>query len=295
MPKVLITGSNSFVGTNFRKFSKFSDVAEISLIDNKPGEIGFSGYDVVLHLAAIVHESKKISRDDYIKVNRDLSLEVAERAKRTGVVQFIYMSTVKVYGRFIPGSVPWNETSLCNPEEDYGRSKYEAEQELFKLESPGFTISVIRTPVVYGDCVKANMLKLIRLVDSVKILPFKDIRNARHFTYTGNLIAFIDRIIEKRMPGIFIAMDDNVLSTTQMVKLIADALGRKVILFKAPVIFLKFGRWLFPNLIESLYESIELDNSVTKEILDFTPPYTSEQGIHNTITALRNNRLADMV
>jgi len=60
MKKVLITGANSFVGTNFQSFSQYKDVEEISLFENKPEDINYGKYDVVLHLAAIVHQSKKI-------------------------------------------------------------------------------------------------------------------------------------------------------------------------------------------------------------------------------------------
>ncbi|MFH0841789.1 MAG: NAD-dependent epimerase/dehydratase family protein [Bacteroidota bacterium] len=287
MPEILITGADSFIGKSFRKFSKFRRVEEISLIDNKPGEIEYSGYEVVLHLAAIVHESKRIKQDDYFKVNRDLTLEVAERARKQGVKHFIFMSTVKVYGKFITGSDPWNEATLCNPDEDYGRSKYEAEQELLKLQSMDFTVSIVRTPIVYGEGVQANILKLIRLVDRIKILPFKDVRNLRYFTYSGNLIACIDRIIEKRIPGIFIAMDDIGLSTTQLVELICNALDRKVIFFKPPLFLLKIWRWMTPHLFVSLYGSLILDNSATRELLDFSPPYTPSNGISNTIAAYK--------
>lgn len=90
MTKVLITGANSFVGTNFQFFSKYKDVEEISLFENKPEDINFGKYDVVLHLAAIVHQSKKIPESEYFNVNRDLCLRVAKNAKKAGIKQFVF-------------------------------------------------------------------------------------------------------------------------------------------------------------------------------------------------------------
>ena len=103
---------------------------------------------------------------------------------------------MKVYGKFVQGSDPWNEDSYCHPEDAYGKSKYEAELALRKLEDLGFTVSIVRTPIVYGPGVKANMLRLIRLIEKVPVLPFKNVNNSRCYTYSGNLIGYIDRIIE---------------------------------------------------------------------------------------------------
>src|ERR1035437_9439039 len=177
MTKILITGKNSFVGRNIRKFSKFKNVEEISLFENKPCDIDFGNYDVVIHLVAIVHQTRRIPEEEYFLINKDLCLKVAENAKKAGVKQFIFLSSVKVYGKFIPGSEPWYEDSKCLPDDSYGKSKYEAEKALRKLEDSGFIVSVVRTPLVYGKEVKANMLSIMKLVRASYILPFKDVHN----------------------------------------------------------------------------------------------------------------------
>jgi UDP-glucose 4-epimerase len=166
MTKVLITGANSFVGTNFRKYSKYEDCDEISLHENKPETIDFGRYHVILHLAAIVHQSKKIPESEYYRVNRDLCLSVAEYAKKAGVKQFVFLSTLKVYGEFINDSQLRDENSPCFPDDAYGKSKYEAEIGLKKMVSENFIVSIIRTPLIYGEEVKANMGNIIKLVDS---------------------------------------------------------------------------------------------------------------------------------
>ncbi len=131
--RILITGKNSFVGTNFIKYSKFRNVDEISLFDKNPEDINFKGYDVVIHLVAIVHQKITIPEEEYFKINRDLCIEVATHAKKAGVKQFIFLSTVKVYGKFIKGYSFWNEKSPCFPDDAYGKSKYAAEIALKKL------------------------------------------------------------------------------------------------------------------------------------------------------------------
>lgn len=171
--RILITGSNSFVGRNFIEYSLNRYVDEISLFENRPEDIDFSKYETVIHLVAIVHQSKTIPEHQYFRVNKDLCIKVAEYAKNSGVRQFIFLSTVKVYGKFMPNSGPWNEDSICKPEDSYGKSKYEAEIALKEMETVNFTVSIIRTPLVYGIGVKANMLSILKLVDKFPVLPCK--------------------------------------------------------------------------------------------------------------------------
>jgi nucleoside-diphosphate-sugar epimerase len=293
MNRILITGANSFIGTNFLKFSENKEIREISLFDVNPEEIDFSEVDVVLHLAAIVHHFDRISDQEYFQVNRDLAISVAEQSKNSGVKHFIFLSTVKVYGKFNPGSNQWKEDSYCFPDDSYGKSKYEAEIALRNLENNDFTVSIIRTPIVYGPGVKANMLKLINLIEIIPMLPFDKVTNNRHYTYIENLIGYIDRIIKIRASGTFIAMDDCGLSTTELVKYLSEFLNRKIVLLKVPDILLGFARLLKINAADQLYGSFYLDNTKTKEILNFTPPYTVEEGLRKMITSYLENKESD--
>jgi UDP-glucose 4-epimerase len=287
MTKILITGKNSFVGSNIIKYSVFRDIEEISLLDNKPGDINFGKYNIIIHLVAIVHQKKTISENQYFIINRDLCLKVAELAKNAGVKQFIFLSTVKVYGKFISGSEPWNEKSLCRPEDAYGKSKYEAELALRKLSDENFTVSIIRTPLVYGEDVRANMLSILKLINRTHILPFKNVENRRNFTGAENLVSFIDRIIEKRASGVFIAMDEKAISTSKLVKMISGDLGKKIVLFKIPDFIIKIGMAVFPGIFDRLYGSFEMDNSRTLEILDFKPPFATSAGIKKMVQSFK--------
>ena len=286
MNKILITGADSFIGKNFLIYSRYGDVDEISLFENKPENIDFKSYDVVIHLVAIVHESQKIPDSEYFKINKDLCIKVAENARADGVKQFIFLSTVKVYGEFLQGSGPWHELSSCHPTDAYGKSKYEAEIELKKLETEGFTISVVRTPLVYGQGVRANMDNIIRLVYNVPVLPFGGINNKRNFTYIENLVDLLDLIIEQRASGTFIAMDEESLSTTQLVRLISGAQNKKRYLIHPPGFLVKLGKNIMPRIFDRLFGSFELDNSRTKKTLGYKAPFSAEEGILRTVKAL---------
>jgi UDP-glucose 4-epimerase len=290
MTKVLITGANSFVGANFRKYSQFRDTEEISLLDKKPEEIEFEKYDIVLHVAAIVHQLWKIPENEYFMVNRDLCLRVAEQAKKRGIRQFVFLSTLKVYGEFVNGSKLRNEDSECFPDDAYGKSKYSAEIGLKKLEDQHFTVSIIRTPLVYGEGVKANMINLVKLVDLFPILPLGKIENKRNFTYTENLVGYIDRIIEKQASGIFITMDDKAHSTTDLVNYISKSLGKRVRLFKLPQMFLRLGNFFVYYKLDRLFGSLVFDNSKTRKELDYDPPVSTEEGIKRMVSYYLENK-----
>lgn len=290
MKKVLITGANSFVGANFQFFSQYKDVDEICLLQSKPEDINFGKYDVVLHLAAIVHQSKKIPESEYFNVNRDLCLRVAEHAKKAGIKQFVFLSTVKVYGEFVPEFGLCNENSKCIPDDAYGKSKYEAELGLKKMEDANFTVSIIRTPLVYGEGVKANMRRILKLVEAFPILPFGKVNNKRSITSVENLVGFIDQIIEKRASGIFIAMDENPLSTTELVNYLSKFLEKKVALFRLPQIFIRIGSFLIPGIFDRLYGSFEFDNSKTKKELNYEPPFSTEAGIKKMVLLYKNKK-----
>jgi nucleoside-diphosphate-sugar epimerase len=284
MARILITGTNSFIGTNFRKFSNSKEVEEISLRENTPESIDFSGFDTVLHLAAIVHQSHKTESDEYFRINRDLSIRMAEETRKAGVRQFIFLSTVKVYGKWIPGTKPWNEYSLCFPDDPYGESKFEAEIALRLLGTPDFIVSIVRTPIVYGPGVGANILKLVRLIEMTPVLPFRNVNNNRHYTYVENLVGFIDRIIELRASGVFVAMDSKPLSTSSLVNLISSFMKRRPILFSLPDFIIRLGVKKVPGIFDRLFNSFYLDNTQTREILAYEPPFSIEEGFKMMIT-----------
>ena len=222
------------------------------------------------------------SKEEYEKVNVTQTIDLAKKAKNYGVKYFIFMSTIKVYGE--ETDIAYNENSDCNPQDNYGKSKLKAEQELLKLEDDSFKVSIVRTPIVYGYGVKANIKSLINLVNKVPVLPSGSIKNKRSMVYIGNLCHLVDEIIIQEKVGIFLASDDEPLSTTRLIELIANGLGKKVYLIKIPF-FESLLKLVKPSFHKRLYESLEVDNSETKKVLGFENKYSVEEGIRLMLNA----------
>lgn len=277
MKKLLITGSNGFVGNYFiNKYKGKYDIKAFSFLKDDINSLDCSDIDVVFHLSALVHQMGGASCEEYERVNVTQTLQLAKKAKESGVKQFVFMSTVKVYGEETDSK--YSENSICNPEDEYGKSKLKAELELTKLEDESFKVSIIRTPIVYGYGVKANIKSLVNLVNKVPILPFGNIQNKRSMVYIGNLCHLIDVVIEEQQNGIFLASDDEPLGTSRLIELIAKNLDKKVYLIKIPFFetLLKVAK---PSFHKRLYGSLEVDNSITKEKLNLKNPYSVEDGI----------------
>jgi len=278
---ILLTGSNGFIGSYFKEhYSKKYHIDTFSFLNDDFSKLSLSDIDTVVHLSALVHQMKGATYKEYHKINVENTLALAEKAKKSGVKHFIFMSTVKVYGE--ETDTVYKEETTCNPQDEYAKSKLEAERGLQQLESDTFKVSIIRTPIVYGEGVKANILNLIKLVKKMPILPFSNIQNRRSMVYVGNLCAIIDRIIELKKSGIFLASDDRVLSTKELIQLIALSLNKKVFFISVPF-FPELLKKMKPSIYKRLYMSLEVDSTYTKKILDMSNPYTTEEGIRMMI------------
>ncbi|MCK5293626.1 MAG: NAD-dependent epimerase/dehydratase family protein, partial [Arcobacteraceae bacterium] len=172
---ILLTGSNGFVGSYFKdSYIDKYNINKFSFLNDNFEELNLSKINTIIHLSALVHQMGGASEEEYEKINVAQTLDLAKKAKESGVKHFVFMSTVKVYGE--ETDVAYTESSNCTPEDDYGKSKLKAEQELLGLSdeglglSGGFKVSIIRTPIIYGSGVKANIKNLINLVDKVPIL-----------------------------------------------------------------------------------------------------------------------------
>ncbi|CAM4017802.1 NAD-dependent epimerase/dehydratase family protein [Arcobacter cloacae] len=281
MNKLLITGSNGFVGNYFiSRYKNKYNIKTFSFLKDHINNLDCSDIDVVFHLSALVHQMGGASCEEYERVNVTQTLQLAKNAKESGVKHFVFMSTVKVYGEETESK--YTEDSTCTPEDEYGKSKLKAEIELQKLEDEDFKVSIIRTPIIYGYGVKANIKNLVNLVNKVSILPFGNIQNKRSMVYIGNLCHIVDEVITQQKSGIFLASDDEPLSTSRLIELIAKNLDKKIYLVKIPF-FESLLKILKPSFHKRLYGSLEVDNSVTKEVLfgkaKASLPYSVEEGI----------------
>lgn len=230
MKKVLITGANSYIGCSFDAYIKehypqeFS-VDTVDMIDGSWKERDFSGYDVVFHVAGIVHQKKgAVSDEIYDKVNCDLVIDVAKKAKEAGVRQFVFLSTMSVYGKTI-GYI--DENTLPEPVNAYGKSKLRAEKYLEELKSESFLVSIVRPPMIYGKGCKGNFVSLANLADKTPIFP--NVKNERSMLYINNLNLFLYYVITKELEGILLPQDKEFVCTWDIVRLLNKEKNQSVI------------------------------------------------------------------
>ena len=207
MKRVLITGANSYIGTSLERWLLQTpadyQVDTLDMQDDAWRDKDFSGYDTVFHVAGIAHaDVEKVSEERkqlYYQVNTKLALETAEKAKKDGVKQFIFMSSIIVYA----GCKEKIITAHTQPKplNFYGDSKWQAEMGLSKLETDKFRIAILRPPMIYGKGSKGNYPQLAKL--AVKLPFFPVVRNKRSMLYIENLNELIRLIIDNEDSGVF--------------------------------------------------------------------------------------------
>jgi UDP-glucose 4-epimerase len=263
--KILITGANSYIGTSLEKCLEiYPDKYYIDTMDMKTNNWkikNFSEFDVVFHVAGLVHikETKK-NKELYYKVNRDLAYEVAKKSKSEGVKQFIFLSSLSVYG-ITNGIINYN-TSL-KPNNNYGMSKLMAEELIKALSDDTFNIAIIRPPMIYGKNCKGNYPKLAKLAINVPFFP--DIENNRSMIYIDNMCEFVRLLIDENINGFFVPQNSNYVNTSEMVKLIAKVNGKNI---KMTKIFNPIIRLLKTNTINKVFGDLIFDkDTVNSSIL----------------------------
>jgi nucleoside-diphosphate-sugar epimerase len=231
MKKILITGANSYIGTSLEKWlEQYPDkyiIDTVSMRGDSWKEKSFSEYDVVFHVAGIAHVSSDPKMEDmYYKVNRDLTIGTAEKAKAEGVKQFIFMSSIIVYGDSSSEKRVIDKYTVPTPSNFYGNSKLQAEEGIKPLESDSFKVVVIRPPMIYGKGSKGNYPKLAKLAQKLPVFP--DIDNQRSMLHIDNLCEFIRLMVDNEESGVFFPQNTEYVKTSELVKLIAEVHGKKV-------------------------------------------------------------------
>lgn len=230
MKKVLLIGKNSYIGKSFIKdFSNEFQIDEFDSINPLSVDI-YKGYDTIIHLAGIAHVSNKKSKkldELYMKVNRDLAIKSANLAKEAGVKQFIFMSSMIIYGKDkrIGKTYEISRDTKPNPENAYGQSKLEADLYIQSLNSESFKTLVIRTPMVYGEGCKGNYPKLLKLAEKLPIFP--KIHNKRSVIEIHNLAKFFKTSIDSNLSGVVYPQDDEYMDTTKVMTEHRKSLGKK--------------------------------------------------------------------
>lgn len=270
MKNILITGANSYVGTSFENHLKqWPDRYHIDTMDMVDGswkERSFRGYDVVFHVAAIVHREKSKydpkQAEIYDRVNTRLAVETAQKAKADGVKQFVFMSSASVYGLTAPfgREIIITKDTPINPVDNYGVSKAKAEEGLRQLEGDGFKLTVVRPPMVYGKGCRGNYCAMAKLA---KILPiFPRVENRRSMLYIGNLIELIRLLVDDEAEGVFCPQNNEYVNTSDMVDLIARANGRKILQIRGFGWALKLLR-PFTDMVDKAFGSLCYDRELS--------------------------------
>ncbi|QNM91519.1 NAD-dependent epimerase/dehydratase family protein [Aliarcobacter cryaerophilus] len=276
MKKLLITGANGYVGSDFLNQYKNKYLFEkFSLLNQKLEDINLNSIDVVLHCAALVHQKIEHPYEKYHEINVDYPVKLARLAKQNGVKQFVFISTIAVYAE---DEEKLDENTICDPITPYGKSKLESEKQLLELNDDDFIVSIIRPPMIYGKNAPGNIDSLVKLVKKLPVIPLGKIENKRSFISIQNLCYIINEVISQQKAGIFLASDDEPLSTSKLCELISKNLDKKIYLIRIPF-FETLLKILKPSFHKRLYGSLEIDNTITKEKLNLINPYSVEDGV----------------
>ncbi|ELA8076916.1 SDR family oxidoreductase [Vibrio alginolyticus] len=304
---VLVTGASGFIGKQLLKKLDLSLVKALGrdLPINFPCS-QFYKYDIdsitdysealcdidtVVHLAARVHVMNDDAIDpleEYREVNTYGTVNLARQAAMSGVKRFVFISSIKVNGESTRPGHPFSHDDECLPQDFYGQSKAEAESELFKLsKETGLEVVVIRPTLVYGPGVKANFASLMSLVKKGAPLPFGCINgNKRSLVSVNNLVDLIVTCLEhpKAVNQVFLASDDHDLSTSEMVREMAFAFGKRTWQLPIPVFCYKLIGTLFnkKDMVDRLLGSLQVDITHTKQTLNWEPPQSLQSGFLQT-------------
>ena len=307
--RILVTGAGGFVGrplcSELRnrgftvraavrasgEFPAEIEVVTVGAIDgNTNWTSALQGVDVVIHLAARVHVMKDEAADplaEFLKVNLHGTENLAVQAARAGVKRLVYVSSIKVNGEETHEQRSYTEQDTPAPQDPYGVSKWQAEQALQLIaQKTGLEVVIVRPPLVYGPGVKGNFISLLAAIDNGIPLPLAGAKNERSLVYVGNLVSALAACsIHPAAAGqTYLVRDGEDVSTAQLVRKIAVALGRNSRLF-----------YLSPGLlhtvasavgrsahIDRLFGSLRVNDAKLRDELGWAPPYMLEQGLRVT-------------
>lgn len=272
MKRVLITGSDSYVGTNVEswllKTPNDFQVDTVSTFNEEWKKVDFSKYDVVFHVAGIAHvDAKKKMEPLYRKINTGLTIEVATWAKEKGIKQFIFMSSSIVYkeSKSLKPKIITPETEPC-PNGFYGDSKLQAEIGLHELEDDSFKVVILRPPMIYGPNCKGNFMRLARLATKTPIFPA--FHNKRSMLYIDNLSEMVKQIIVRELSGTFYPQNKELADTVEIVKAFAQQNNHKVHIWKWLNIFVRLGS-PFINSINKMFADCYYIPEMSKNDFDY--------------------------
>lgn len=307
---VLITGANGFVGSALReRLGKDGVSVRCAVRALNPGEdftgkiaIGYLSANTdwtaalrdveqVVHLAARVHVMHDAAQDplhEYRRTNVQGTLNLARQAAAAGVRRFVFVSSIKVNGEATFAGQPFTEQDPAAPQDAYGTSKMEAEQGLRQIAADtGLEVVVIRPPLVYGPGVKANFAALLRAVQRGYPLPLGAVHNQRSLVGLDNLVDFIITCTTHPQAAnqTFLVSDGQDLSTTELVRGMAQAAGVPARLLPVPVWALRAGASLLGrgDAVQRLCGNLQVDIAKARNLLGWVPPVSVEEGLRRAM------------
>ena len=309
--KVGITGSNGFIGGHLTNFLKSKDIYVKPLARNIKGQVlinnlsrntdweeSIKNLDLI-HCGARVHkfdEKEPLSTKLFNEVNIEGTRKLAEQAATLGVKKFIFLSSTKVNGENTNNSEPFSRKSSINPQDPFSKSKAIGEDFLQEIQKKTkMSVVIIRLPIVYGPKVKANFKKLLWIVNEVIPLPFGNIKNKRSYLYKKNLEALIYQccISNNANNKLFLASDMEDLSTTELIIKLKKLLNSRTFLFSLNQSILKILFKLIKKqeMLARLTDSLSISSSESFEDLNFTLPYTLDEGLKETVDWFRKSKI----
>lgn len=306
--KVLVTGGAGFIGRDLipRLVEAGHEVVATSrnpqavipgATVHQIGDLGpgtdwrdaLAGVEAVIHLAARVHVMSDTAADPMLenqRVNTDGTAKLAADAINAGVQHFIFLSTIKVNGE-TTSAQPFRASDAPAPQDPYAIAKRDAEMALRKLARiGGIRLDIIRPPLVYGPGVRGNFLSLMKLCRSGLPLPLGAIKNSRSLIFVGNVSSLIVCLLKKPdLPGgNYLCRDGDDVSTPELLRRVAAALGAPARVFPFPLFLLRLAGVLSgkSETLSRLTDSLAINDDVTRQDLDWTPPFNMVQGLQKT-------------
>ncbi len=242
MKNVLILGKNSYLGESLLKYllkyPKKYNVDIVSTLNYEWKNADFTNYDVVIDFAGIAHINNITPdmKDLFYSINRDLTIEIGEYAKASGVKHLIYFSSMNVYGDYCNNIT---DRTKVNPTSFYGDSKLQGDLGLEKLEDESFVVSHIRPPFVYGKGCSGNYNTISKIAKKTPLFP--NFRNKKSMIYIDNLCEFVRLIINEQAGGVFTPQNKELVSTSDLVREISKVNGNVIYFTKMFNCFIYFG------------------------------------------------------
>lgn len=318
--RILVTGASGFVGSAFCRVALKSGFA-VRAVYRRPPINGLvldkahdyetvlgpdlsadgdwrpalAGVDAVVHTAARVHvmsDTKADALTAYREVNVEGTVNLARQAMQAGVRRFVFVSSIKVNGNVTRPGQPFCADDAPSSLDSYGLSKLEAEQRLIELSAKtGMEVVIVRPPLIYGPGVKANFASMMRWVARGVPLPLGAIHNARSMVSLDNLVDLLVTCLKHPAAAgqTFLVSDGEDVSTPELLRRTAQAMGKKALLLPVPASLLELGAAMLGKraVAQRLCFSLQVDIEKTRRMLSWNPPLTLDQGLKKAVEGIR--------